>query len=656
MLRFGWVTFDRFRVVNLSRFRRVIFIRHYWVNFTVFSTMEGEKFVETIRKGIDPQWSPKALARRYANGERTPQLVRDYTMLLMTEGNEEAGFRMIDDYFAGLRPKQRAKPENFFIFKEFTLSFADEKARYLYGHKKDFVRSLGRETTEELLARWLRADLIKFLIWREPKGTDIIRENLSRVEDDIRGVGFADMQTFDRLFELAEVRLGGNATTYLETCRRLFPELPNRDRLLILLNLRDMKNASQDDALTASALIDKYLDGFGQANLRVLKRMSMDLRGEKEYILAVELEGSQKGTALIMEFKGSRFVSDTVHYEDGSFRYLRTGKDTAMVSVRLIDENLGVETARLGTHYPTFGIMVVPGEIARLKAFVSAGKVPRVEWLAGGKAGADYVCLNHALNSPEEQAYSQLTIDNIIAGGDIREYQQEYRSYAGAQKTKITRFIRTHPESFITAMELLQHFAWFDENETEDIYNSFPEDVRNTAYARAIRRKLDQNPDARTGMQAPRFIKKDMTGAEISLNQYKGKYVLLDFWGTWCGPCRDSHPHMVALYHKFGKEVEFIHIAQENGRDMDETTRKWEEAVKEDGMSWTQILNNYKQEEVDIVMMYHVSSFPTKILIDPDGIILARYTGAGFDTSEALGLKLAEITCTPVRNIPHAQE
>lgn len=629
---------------EIKAYPTYIILNHQGEEIYRFSgSMTGEKFVETISKGIDPEWSPAGLTRRYGGGERTPRLVRDYAMLSMGEGDEQEGFRVIDDYFAGLRPKQRTKPENFFIFKEFTMSSSDERARYLYDNKKDFVKANGRAVTEELLARWLRMDLAQFFIWREPKGADVNRENFFRVRETIRGAGFADMRTFDHLFEIAEIRLGGDALAYLDACRRLFPKLPERDQLLVMLNLENMRSVSRDAATAAAALIDEYIDGFESTNRRILSCIAMGLRGEKEYVLAVELEGSMEGTALIMQFKDMGFVSDTVRYTGGSFRYSRAVKDTVTVSIRLIDEALGVKTANLGTNYPTFGIMVVPGETARLKASVGAGELPRITWLGGGKTSADYIRLYHELNPPDELSYAQLMINNIIAGGDIRDYPEEYRAYATAQKAKIMGFVRSNPQSYITAMEVLNHYGWFDENEVESIYASFPENVRNTPYGRAIRGKLAQNPDARIGMPAPRFVKKDMNGAEISLDLYAGKYVLLDFWGTWCGPCRDSHPHMVELHRRFGDRVEFIHIAQENGRDMDQMRLKWEEAIKEDSMGWTQILNNEGQEEFDVVKMYHISAFPTKILIGPDGAIIDRYAGAGFDTSEALQLKLSEI-------------
>ena len=106
---------------------------------------------------------------------------------------------------------------------------------------------------------------------------------------------------------------------------------------------------------------------------------------------------------------------------------------------------------------------------------------------------------------------------------------------------------------------------------------------------------------------------------------------MLDFWGSWCGPCRASHPHLKELHKKYGKDVVFVNIARENSRDLDEAKRTWKQAIKEDGLTWTQILNNEDTKSYDLIRLYNISSFPTKILIGPDGKIVSRMVGSSAD-------------------------
>ena len=127
-----------------------------------------------------------------------------------------------------------------------------------------------------------------------------------------------------------------------------------------------------------------------------------------------------------------------------------------------------------------------------------------------------------------------------------------------------------------------------------------------------------------------------MNGEIISLENLKGKYVLLDFWGSWCSACRESHPHLKELYQTYKKQVVFINVAQEHSKNLDEARKLWQAAVKEDGLTWIQILNNEDREKYDMLKLFNIHSFPTKILIDPNGIIIAKLVGSSANIDEIL--------------------
>lgn len=113
--------------------------------------------------------------------------------------------------------------------------------------------------------------------------------------------------------------------------------------------------------------------------------------------------------------------------------------------------------------------------------------------------------------------------------------------------------------------------------------------------------------------------------------------MLLDFWGSWCSPCRDSHPHLKEIEAKYrDKGLVVINVATENGSKAREI---WLQAIEEDGMTWTQILNNEGKNKCDVVKDYAITAFPTKVLIDGDGKIVVRAVGE----SEPIDAKLKEV-------------
>jgi thiol-disulfide isomerase/thioredoxin len=137
--------------------------------------------------------------------------------------------------------------------------------------------------------------------------------------------------------------------------------------------------------------------------------------------------------------------------------------------------------------------------------------------------------------------------------------------------------------------------------------------------------------------------KKDLNGKAVDFNALKGRYVLLDFWGSWCRPCRASHPHLKELYSRFkDKGFEIIGIASEHAKTADERHKLWSTAIAEDGLPWLQVLNNENVEQFDAVKEYGVTAFPTKILLDGNGNIIGRYVGNG-NGGEAFGTRLEQL-------------
>lgn len=604
--------------------------------YRTVGAMEADAFVEKVRKGIDPKWSPDGLTRRYGKGERTPELVNDYAMLMMEQKKYEEGERVITEYFGKLSDKRRVKPENFFLYSRYALNAADPKADYMFENKDRFVKANGREKVEKLLYNWLRQQVMPFISVRVISDTLVNEKKWQQLKEKIQRADLANGENLMNLEEIAEVRLKGNLKEYLEVCREKFPRLESRDRFSILIDFGALKDQDGEVRQIAVDLLKANLDVVDGLSQRVLYMTMLDLEGKKEFRLRAAIDGVEKGKVMMSYYFKGKFVQEEYEFDNHMLDISIAGKDTLSAGIRFLCDELATPTARGNNQYPHFSIMIVPGEFTVLKLNLEKGKVPVVKWDRGGPVSHDFIRLNYDLLTPEEKAYNQLMVDNVIQGGDIRDYPAEFQASWEANKRKIMEFVRNNMNSYVSAVELAEHYIWFDENETESIYNRFPSSVQNNPYGQLLKRRLDNGREFRTGKPAKHFVKKDMNGKTVSLDGLKGKYVLLDFWGSWCGPCRESHPHLKELYKKYKNRVAFINVAQENVRDIAEARKLWKTAVKEDGMTWTQILNNEGREECDMIRLFGISSFPTKVLIDPDGVVVARMIGAMVDAGEVL--------------------
>jgi thiol-disulfide isomerase/thioredoxin len=189
-------------------------------------------------------------------------------------------------------------------------------------------------------------------------------------------------------------------------------------------------------------------------------------------------------------------------------------------------------------------------------------------------------------------------------------------------------FMLKNPASFtsLVLLERLKHT--YSLEKLEEHYNKLDDDYKQTAIAQKLQKVIVYTSPLKTGNPAIPFVKRDKEGHEISLDAYKGRYVLLDFWGSWCGPCRASHPHLKELYSKYkDKGLEVIAIANEKAKTYEIQRKNWLEAIEKDGTPWIHILNNEEVEKQDLIKDYRLTAYPTKMLLDKEGKILLRVVG-----------------------------
>ena len=141
---------------------------------------------------------------------------------------------------------------------------------------------------------------------------------------------------------------------------------------------------------------------------------------------------------------------------------------------------------------------------------------------------------------------------------------------------------------------------------------------------------IGQLENVQIGKTAPDFSLPDTAGVMVSLSDFKGKYVLLDFWASWCPPCRRENPNVVKAFNDY-KDKNFTVI----GISLDKDKRKWLDAIASDNLTWTHV-SDLKYWDSEIPALYGVRGIPANILLDPDGIIIARNV-TGEQLHETLG-------------------
>jgi thiol-disulfide isomerase/thioredoxin len=212
-----------------------------------------------------------------------------------------------------------------------------------------------------------------------------------------------------------------------------------------------------------------------------------------------------------------------------------------------------------------------------------------------------------------------------VKGNDIdKEYEgslipiTDRSKYTQPEMNKlVTSWIENHSNSplntYILNTSLLNKIS---DEEILRLYNLIPDAVKTNSYGKELK-FISEN--LFIGKNAPDFSQSDTTGVKISLSQFRGKYVLIDFWASWCIPCRAENPFLVAAIKKYGnKNLEIISVSLDDKRD------PWIEAIKKDGINGWKHISDLKGWENQISKNYRIRSVPRNFLISPDGKIIGK--------------------------------
>lgn len=239
-----------------------------------------------------------------------------------------------------------------------------------------------------------------------------------------------------------------------------------------------------------------------------------------------------------------------------------------------------------------------------------------------------------ALEEVESMGYADMAAYQQKQAEIQSKFAEQLPAYYDALQEETKKVIAGNPDVEAAAYMFNRYYNDASTEDFEEAFNQYSEKVRNSFLAAEAREELAARKATQPGAQAPDFTLNDPDGKPVTLSSLRGQYVIVDFWASWCKPCRAGMPAMKELYKKYHpKGLEIIGVSDDNNHDA------WKKAIEQDQTPWIHVVDEFPIENkpARVGLLYGVHYIPSYFLLDKEGKVIGKME------HEELEAKLAEL-------------
>ncbi|MGE5383341.1 MAG: redoxin domain-containing protein [Omnitrophica WOR_2 bacterium] len=338
----------------------------------------------------------------------------------------------------------------------------------------------------------------------------------------------------------------------------------------------------------------------------IISLSACNSRKSNEFLISGKIDGKAPEKVYLQKNTDGKFqILDTAEVKNGEFKFKGTIDSPDIYYI-------GIDESRFVSFFNE------PSEIS-IKFNIDSTNKPEVTGSGSDVEYRKYLKSMDEYQSAQIGFYTQYNEatrnkDSLKA----KELETQLDKLDADHKSNLLNFIKENPTSYVAPYIAMRHSYELNLAELKQIMTGLDTKVKESPFSKMLNDRIAILESVEIGKQAPDFTMNDPEGKPVTLSSLKGNIVLIDFWASWCGPCRRENPNVVAAYRKFhDKGFDIL------GVSLDKDMESWKKAINDDNLTWLQV-SDLQYWNNAVSKAYGIMSIPSNVLLDKNGVIIGR--------------------------------